>query len=187
MRVSQTEMDKNHKRIVEGASRLMRKQGIETTSVQDVMKKAKLTHGGFYRHFDSKESLVGAAVEDAFDEVVSTIEESYRTLGAKDGSEKYYEHYLSEGHVKHPELGCPIAALSMDVARSTVSVKGAFAEGFGRVVDDLAKAEDGTAEDRRGAAIRKIAMLAGAVMIARASGDKMAGEVLAACREAGRD
>jgi hypothetical protein len=55
------------------------------------------------------------------------------------------------------------------------------------VVDDLAKAEDGTAEDRRAAAIRKIAMLAGAVMIARASVDKMAGEVLAACREAGRD
>ena len=58
MRVSQTEMDKSHQRIVEGASHLMRKHGIETTSVNDIMKKAGLTHGGFYRHFNSKEELV---------------------------------------------------------------------------------------------------------------------------------
>lgn len=184
MRVSQTEMDKNHKRIVEGASRLMRKQGIETTSVHDVMKKAGLTHGGFYRHFDSKESLVGAALEDAFNEVVSVIEVSYQTLGAQKGAEKYYEHYLSDGHLKHPELGCPIAALSTDVARSTASVKGAFALGFGRAVDKLAQAGDGTAEEERLSAIRKISMLAGAVMIARASDAKTAREVLAACKDA---
>jgi TetR/AcrR family transcriptional repressor of nem operon len=177
MRVSQTEMDKNHQRIVKGASRLMRKQGIENTSVNDVMKKAGLTHGGFYRHFDSKEALVSASLEDSFDEVVSLI-------GQKKGAEEYSEHYLSEGHVKHPELGCPIAALSMDVARSTVSVKSAFADGFGRVVEKMAEAEQGSAEGKRIAAIRKIAMLAGAVMIARASDAKTAGAVLAACKDA---
>jgi len=184
MRVSQTEMDKNHKRIVEGASRLMRKRGIEATSVNDVMKRAHLTHGGFYRHFDSKESLVSAAVEDAFNEVLNGMEESYRVLGAKKGSEQYFEHYLSDGHVKHPELGCPIAALSMDVARSTVPVKSAFADGFGRAVDKLAQAGDGTPEENRAAAIRKLSMVAGAVMIARASDAETAGAVLKACKDA---
>jgi TetR/AcrR family transcriptional repressor of nem operon len=183
MRVSQTEMDKNHKRIVGGASRLMRKQGIEPTSVNDVMKKAGLTHGGFYRHFDSKESLVNAALDDAFNEVVETIEEFFRARGLEDGANGYYEHYLSEGHVKHPELGCPIAALSMDVARSAASLRGEFGEGFRRVVDKLAQAGSGTAEEKRIAALRKIAMLAGAVMIARASDAKTAREVLAACKE----
>ncbi len=183
MRVSQREMSKTHKRIVEGASRLMRKRGIEATSVNDVMKRAHLTHGGFYRHFDSKESLVSAALEDAFNEVLNGMENSYRVLGAKNGSKQYHEHYLSDGHVKHPELGCPIAALSMDVARSTVSVKSAFADGFGRVVDKLAQGGDGTPEENRAAAIRKLSMLAGAVMIARASDATTAGAVLAACKE----
>jgi len=187
MRVAQAEMDKSHKRIVEGASRLMRKHGIETTSVNDVMKKAGLTHGGFYRHFDSKEELVSAALENAFDEVLKLIEETYRVSGPVEGAERYYEHYLSEGHVKHPELGCPIAALSVDVARSAVSVKGAFADGFGKVVDKLAQATDGTSEELRAAAIRKISMLAGAVMIARASDPKTARDVLSACRISSKD
>jgi TetR/AcrR family transcriptional repressor of nem operon len=177
-------MDKSHKRIVAGASRLMRKHGIETTSVNDVMKKAGLTHGGFYRHFDSKEALVSAALEDAFNEVVQAIEEFYRARGPRDGAEGYSQHYLSEGHMKHPELGCPIAALSMDVARSAASLKSEFGMGFGRVVDKFAQAGSGTAEENRMAALRKIAMLAGAVMIARASDPKTAAEVLAACKSA---
>ncbi len=177
-------MDKNHKRIVEGASRLMRKRGIDATSVNDVMKKAHLTHGGFYRHFDSKESLVAAALEDAFNEVVNGLEELYGVRGAGKGSKHYYEHYLSEGHVKHPELGCPIAALSTDVARSTASVKNAFADGFGRAVEKLAEGGDGTAEENQRAAIRKLSMLAGAVMIARAVDAKTAVAVLAACKDA---
>jgi TetR/AcrR family transcriptional repressor of nem operon len=184
MRVSQTEKDKSHKRIVESASRLMRKKGIESTSVDDVMKKASLTHGGFYRHFASKEDLINASLEDAFREVLNVIEQSYRILGLEEGADKYYEHYLSDGHVKHPELGCPIAALSTDVARSSASVKAAFGNGFGQVVDKFAEAGNGTAQENRIAAIRKISLLAGAVMIARASDARTAREVLAACKGA---
>jgi TetR/AcrR family transcriptional repressor of nem operon len=183
MRVSQTEMNKSHKRIVAGASRLMRKQGIEATSVNDVMNKAGLTHGGFYRHFDSKESMVKAALEDAFNEVLEAIDERYREWGVEDGAQRYHEHYLSEGHVKHPELGCPIAALGMDVARSAALLRVEFGNGLGRVIDKFAQAESGTTEETRKAAIRKIAMLAGAVMVARASDASTAREVLAACQD----
>jgi TetR/AcrR family transcriptional repressor of nem operon len=140
MRVSRKEMDSNHLRIVEGASRLIRKQGIESTSVDDVMSRAGLTHGGFYRHFDSKEALVSAALEESFNEAIKVIEDSYSNLGPKEGAESYYVHYLSQGHVKHPELGCPISALSTDVARSTPGVKATFSDGFRRAVDKLAEA-----------------------------------------------
>ena len=183
MRVSQSAMDKTHKRILESASRLIRKRGIEGTSVNDVMKKAHLTHGGFYRHFDSKESLVSAALEDAFNEVVNAIEECYGRQGLKNGSEQYYQHYLSEGHVKHPELGCPIAALSMDVARANPPIKSAFTVGVERAIQKLAQAGNGTAEENRAAAFRQLSMMAGAVMIARAADAKTASAVLAACKE----
>ena len=123
MRVSQEQMDRSHQRIVKGASLLVRKQGIDGTSVDDVMKQAGLTRGGFYRHFDSKESLVSAGLEDAFHQVLTEIDNAYRTRGVHKGAEEYYDRYLSDGHVKHPELGCPIAALSLDVGRSPESVK----------------------------------------------------------------
>ncbi len=182
MRVSQVEMDQSHQRIVKGASCLMRKRGIETTSVNDVMKKAGLTHGGFYRHFDSKESLVSAALQDAFGEVLDLIGKCYRDLGLEKGAQEYYKHYLSEGHLKHPELGCPIAALSLDVSRSAASVKQTFSEGFNGAVEKLALAEAGTAEENRTAALRKLCLLAGAVMIARAADAETASTVLSACK-----
>ena len=59
-RMSEAEKQKSHRRILDAAARLFRERGIEATSVADVMKAAGMTHGGFYRHFDSKEDLVSA-------------------------------------------------------------------------------------------------------------------------------
>jgi len=66
MRVSREEMEKSHARIVAGAARLLRERGIENTSVADVMNDAGLTHGGFYRHFKTKDDLLIAALDKAF-------------------------------------------------------------------------------------------------------------------------
>lgn len=181
MRVSQAEMDKSHQKIVEGASRLMREHGIETTSVNDVMSKAGMTHGGFYRHFDSKEALVRAALESAFDEVVRMMEEAYRTLGVKKGAKEYVGYYLSEGHLKHPELGCPVAALGVDVTRASPAIKETFSQGFNRAIDMLSQAGDGSEHENKAAAIRKLSMLAGALMIARATNATTSKEVMSAC------
>ena len=63
MRVSEEEKQKTHRRIVEGATRLVRERGIEGTSVSDVMSDAGLTNGGFYRHFETREALLVAAIE----------------------------------------------------------------------------------------------------------------------------
>ncbi|MEZ5913496.1 MAG: TetR/AcrR family transcriptional regulator [Paracoccaceae bacterium] len=72
--MSADEKQKTHERILKAASQLFRERGIETTSVADVMKAAGLTHGGFYRHFASKEALVAAAFSHAVDEVLSDVE-----------------------------------------------------------------------------------------------------------------
>ena len=50
------------------ASRLFRERGVGSVSVPDVMSEIGLTRGGFYKHFESKEALVAAAVEAAFTE-----------------------------------------------------------------------------------------------------------------------
>ena len=63
MRMSQAEKDKSHARIVASASRLLRERGIDGASVSDVMKDAGLTHGGFYKHFASKDELAETAFE----------------------------------------------------------------------------------------------------------------------------
>src|SRR5262249_34851834 len=74
MRMSQDEKDKSHGRIVASASRLLRERGLAGASVDDVMKAAGMTHGGFYKHFDNKEALVEAAMDAAFAEFTDALE-----------------------------------------------------------------------------------------------------------------
>src|SRR6266478_4755587 len=54
MRYPATETAEKHDRIVQEASRLFRERGFEDVTVAEVMKKAGLTHGPFYSHFESK-------------------------------------------------------------------------------------------------------------------------------------
>src|SRR3989475_7976352 len=54
MRVSRKEAEANRERVVEVASALYRKHGFDGVGVADIMKKAGLTHGGFYGHFRSE-------------------------------------------------------------------------------------------------------------------------------------
>jgi hypothetical protein len=44
-------------RIVRAAARRFRSRGTEGAGIGDLMRDLRLTHGGFYRHFDSKERL----------------------------------------------------------------------------------------------------------------------------------
>ena len=185
MRVSQEEKDRSHKRIVEGAARLFRKRGIETTSVGDAMTEAGLTHGGFYRHFKTKEALAAAAIRSAFEDIDHAIGAEGEKRTPRAAVADYFAHYLSDDHVRHPELGCPVPALGSEVARGSDDLKREFGAGFNRVIATIAKGCQGSERERREAAIREIALRAGAVMLARASDPETAKAVLAACRRKG--
>ena len=47
-----------HERIVRDAARRVRAEGLTGAAVTSVMKDAGLTHGGFYKHFGSKDELL---------------------------------------------------------------------------------------------------------------------------------
>lgn len=185
MRVSREEMDKSHARIVEGASRLLRERGVESTSVADVMSEAGLTHGGFYRHFPDKEALLAAATDKAFDDMAAALDARFAKYGREGAVADYHADYLSNMHVDQPGKGCPIAALGGDVSRASASLKSAFGGGVRKIIAKLAEGGRGSAEARRSKAARRLAMLVGAVVIARASDAETARQVLEACQSDG--
>jgi TetR/AcrR family transcriptional repressor of nem operon len=55
MGTSQADKAANHERIVRTAAALIRRDGIDGASVAELMAEAGFTHGGFYRHFDSRD------------------------------------------------------------------------------------------------------------------------------------
>ena len=183
MRMSREDKDRSHGRIVASAARIFRERGVEGASVNDVMKDAGMTHGGFYKHFGSKDDLLAAALDEAFDEISRLLRPDLPAGEAASVAPGFQDYYLSDGHMTWPGRGCPIAAVGGDVARGPTALKARFGAGVGRIVGLLARGLPGSEAARRARATRQLAMMAGAIMIARASDPDTAREVLSACRE----
>ena len=182
MRVSRQEKEKTRRRIVEGAARLIREHGVEGTSVAEAMRLAGLTHGGFYRHFADKDALIVAALGAAFGERLAELGARFAAERPEAVVTSYRSQYLQEGHVAAVALGCPIPALANDVARGGEELKAAYGANVRDVVALLAQGMSGTAREREQGALREVAMLAGAILIARASDPDTAQALLKACR-----
>jgi TetR/AcrR family transcriptional regulator, transcriptional repressor for nem operon len=176
MRVSNEEKERSRERIVAAAARLIRDCGLQGASVGDIMQAAGMTHGGFYRHFADKEHLLAAAITAAFDEFARPLQHTSNPTRASD---EFRARYLSPVHRLHRAKGCPAAALGPDVARAGSEVRAAFSAGVSKVADGLARGIQ--AGDARELALRDLATLVGAMVLARAVDDTLAREILSAC------
>ena len=165
-------MARHHEEIVAKAAIMLRERGIDGLSVADLMQAAGLTHGGFYRHFASKDALVGEATTAAFASFVERIERGIEADGPASALRSYVANYLSLGHVANPAVGCPIAAYGTDIARQGPSIREAYAQGLDRMCSAIAECfSDSPAQSRR-LAREIISTMVGAVVTARATGDQ---------------
>ncbi len=169
MRVSKQVMTENNAKIVDEAARLFREKGIEATSVADVMKAAGLTHGGFYRHFASKDKLAAAAIKKAFDDIASNLQNDIDRQGAKQAVADYVRSYLSEQHVCMPGKGCPIVALGAEVNRESKLQREAITLGTEQLVSLLALGVGGKQDEVQAKAVGLLAALVGTLILARSA------------------
>lgn len=188
-RVSQAQAAENRRRIVAAAARLFRERGIGEVSVTDVMAEAGLTHGGFYKHFASKEALVAEAVALAFAKQAErgtlggrgTLDSDAEQVvrGAEAGlSAPLIDDYLSVEHRDDPGGGCPTAGFGGDVAKDLGgnAARVAYADG----VEGFARAISGGGEPDLAA----LSTMVGALILARATaGTDLSERILAAARD----
>ena len=66
MRYSPEHKAEVHQRILQDASRRVRAEGLTGAGVAAVMRDNGLTHGGFYKHFESKDELLLESLREAF-------------------------------------------------------------------------------------------------------------------------
>ncbi|WP_406010559.1 TetR/AcrR family transcriptional regulator [Streptomyces sp. NBC_00637] len=179
-RVSQAQARENRERVVRTASRLFREQGTHT-SVADLMKASGLTHGGFYKHFASKEALIDEATAHAFGELA----ERRAAAGEQGAGERaaaqraLIDTYLSLEHRDNAAGGCPTAALAHDMARESGADEAhrVYTEGVGDFAEWMAT------DDENG--ITRLCTMVGALVLARATKDSpLSEEILAAAHAA---
>ncbi len=184
MRYPPGHKEETRRRILAEASALFRRQGTDATGIPEVMKAAGLTIGGFYRHFDSKSALFREAVRSSLQRTLAFLRHNpgrgnQWLKGAAD-------RYLSREHLTNVAHGCPLPALTPDIARADPEVRDVYANALLEIVDELAQRmpEDDT-QPPRDRAWAFIATSVGGLMLARGTDDpELADEILHACREA---
>jgi TetR/AcrR family transcriptional repressor of nem operon len=177
LRKSREEAAQTRRRIVEVAAREFRKNGIVATGINDLMKAAGLTHGGFYKHFESKDQLVAEACAAAVDATTaSSGMEAQPTINAAVAA------YLSTGHRDDPASGCPLAAIGSELSRMHKKTREAATEGFERLVAALAGKSK--RRDARRRALAAVATMIGALTMSRVVTDPgLSGEILRAAEK----
>jgi TetR/AcrR family transcriptional repressor of nem operon len=161
----------SHVRIVEAASRDLRRAGFEGVNVAGVMKTAGLTHGGFYAHFDSRDALLAEAIVRASENAAEAIKNQVNSLqdAGISAFRAFVEAYLSAAHVGDCESGCPVAALCGDMPLQAAEVVDTSRHAIGNlrrlVLQFLPR------DLPRDTAWSVASTLIGAVQLARALGD----------------
>ena len=167
MRYADGHREEVRERIVRVASEALRRGGVSGVSIPALMKRAGLTHGGFYGYFRDRDALVAEAILSAGEETASGVFAEGLAL------DETLQRYLSEGHVAHPEQGCVVAALGTEGERQPAAVKRAFAE----VARGLIALVEGKLHPERpkkeasDEALRLAATMVGAVVLARLVGE----------------
>lgn len=185
MRVSNKVKAERHEKIIEEASRLFRGNGIEATGVADVMAAAGLTHGGFYRHFKSKDELAVVALNAAFNKFTAMLEDDIKEKDAGSAVRAYIENYLSMEHVKSRAQGCPIAALGPETEQSSPAIQATISQGIAKATSLIAQGIAAkTQQASKSKASGLLSLLVGTLIMARAANtDDDAEQVLQAGRE----
>jgi TetR/AcrR family transcriptional repressor of nem operon len=179
MRKSRQEAAETRRRIVEAAADEFRRKGIASAGLNDLMAAAGLTHGGFYRHFESKDQLVAEACASAADSVIAAVADAIGKKKGERGLKAVAGAYLSKRHRDDPTFGCPFAALGSDLARADGVTKAAATEGLEKLITLLADQCEGDRKAAEGRAIVMLSTMIGALLLSRiASSPDLSAKIL---------
>ncbi len=176
MRYSKDHKDASRLRLINLSGSHAKKHGFNASGMASLAASAGVTTGALYKHFDGKSDLFAALI-------MSELERTAQRYDAFDdaGAAKSLADYLSLQHVRHPEQGCPLPALTPEVARADDATRETFQTGLLEILAKI-KRLTATSED----AWTLMAQNVGAVMLARAIKDEeLQREVLSALQKAG--
>lgn len=110
-------------KIVSDAARRVRTEGLTGAAVSTVMHDAGLTHGGFYKHFQDKNELLLESLQECFRRTSAHLAAAAEHSQPEAAWKAIVRTYLSPEHCDHPEVGCPMAALAPELARTDKAMK----------------------------------------------------------------
>ena len=96
-----------HRKIVKDGARRVRAEGLNGAAVAAVMRDAGLTHGGFYKHFASKDELLIESLKEGFREIIDTLIRAAEQSPPGEAWKTIVKTYLRPELYDHPEQRLP--------------------------------------------------------------------------------
>jgi len=164
---------------------LMRERGMGV-SIVDVMEDVGLTHGGFYKHFKSRQDLVDKSIAWAVHQTNERIRLWLRKAPSDEGLKAIVESYLHPSHRDEVGTSCPLPALGADIARTSHAARRDFSSELETMIGLVASQYKGRSrEAAHRQATAAVATMVGAILLARATSDPLLSDrILASGRRA---
>ena len=173
--------ERTHAQLRGIASRLVKTRGLRLPSLAEVMQGAKLTVGGFYGHWASKEALFVEALRAAMHGNWNLMIQASRGDTARERMVGVVRRYLSRTHRDLPAEGCPLPAVLGDVAALGEPYSGALAEELEAMATRLGQSAGPIGGKQL--ALGLLALMVGGLSLARATaGTPLSDAVLNASR-----
>jgi TetR/AcrR family transcriptional repressor of nem operon len=168
------------RRILDAASQAFREHGVAETGVDEVMRRAGLTHGGFYAHFRDKSELVAEACATTFDAAVINLDRIATQPTPALRARMLIDSYLSTRHRDNRGSGCMVVAVGADMARLSGPGRSGYSRSFTGHLDRL-EAALRLSEDpvvNRDRVTHLMSSLVGALLFARAIDDPVRSDTI---------
>lgn len=162
--------EKTRARIVASARVLFNRHGFEQVSIDDVMRSAGLTRGGFYRHFTSKDDLYAEAVSSFLSCNPITMQiaaNPSKRWEPRELARLVIDTYLSDATLANPDVHCPLVALPSDVARAGLAPRAAYTtviENMAEIFRAALPKSDPAGDEN---ALRAVSLCVGGMVLAR--------------------
>lgn len=196
-RITQEQKKLNRAKIVRAAGEGFKLHGIDGIGIEELMRTAGMTHGGFYNHFSSKEDLALEVCRQGFTDSLDALAAIRKAhpRSARAALRDMVDTYLTAAHRDHPENGCPSAALAVDAGRHGAGTQAEYRRGldgyFSAITEMVIErahqsGTETTAAQAREQAVALFSQMVGALVLSRAVVEADAGladEVLTANRK----
>ncbi len=160
-------------KIIESARVMFNRHGFEQVSIDETMKEAGLTRGGFYNHFSSKDELYAVAVQSftTCNPFVRHVQAQPRAPSPGRLARLLVEFYLSDDTLADLDEHCPLIALPSDVARAGLKPRAAYTAVVSSMAGVFRAAFPKTDKEAERKALLIVGLCVGGMVIARTTDD----------------
>lgn len=167
--------DRSRTALVDTAAVLFRRQGYAATGVNQILEDADVKAGSLYHHFpDGKQQLAAAVVERVGSGIESRLREALAIdLPVTDIVEGFID-VMAAGLADDQRDGCPIEPIATESVNASATVRAASAavfDGWRRAISERLRVDGWQESDADRTALGLVALVEGALLLARVAGD----------------